>query len=127
MAGGPCALHNLHNPFATGYCVQAWNLNLEQKEKILLERVQRRTTKKIEGLGNMSYEKKTKEDSTDNVRGKTKNRGDLIETFKIVKDLNDVDYIKFFQIISIMNAVSSVAHIYTTTFDKSTLLLFNTN
>ena len=78
------------------YCVQAWNPNLE-KDKILLERVQRRATKMIVGLGNMSYEERLKRTGLTTLEERRK-RGDLIETFKMVKGLNDVDYTKFFQI-----------------------------
>ena len=78
------------------YCVQAWNPYLE-KDKILLERVQRRATKMIEGLGNMSYEERLRRTGLTTLEERRK-RGDLIETFKMVKGLNDVDYTKFFQI-----------------------------
>ena len=73
--------------------MQAWNPYLE-KDKILLERVQRRATKMIEGLGNMSYE----ELRTGLTTLEERRKRDLIETFKMVKGLNDVDT-KFFQIV----------------------------
>ena len=78
------------------YCVQAWNLNLE-KDKILLERVQRRATKMIIGLGNMIYEERLRRTGLTTLEERRK-KGDPIETFKMVKGLNDVDYTKFFQI-----------------------------
>ena len=39
------------------YCVQAWSPNLE-KDKLLLEKVQRRATKMIEGFGRLSYDER---------------------------------------------------------------------
>ena len=54
------------------YCVQAWNPNVE-KDKILLERVPRRATKLIVGLGNMSYEERLKRTGL-TTRGKKKKR-----------------------------------------------------
>ena len=77
-------------------CVQVWNPNLE-KDKILLKRVQRRSTKMIVGLGNMSYEERLRRTKLTMLEERRK-RGDLIETFKMVKGLNDVDYTKFSQI-----------------------------
>ena len=75
--------------------MQAWNPNLE-KDKILLERVQRRATEMIVGLGNMSYEERLRRIGLTTLE--ERRRGDLIETFKMVKGLNDVDYTKLFQI-----------------------------
>ena len=51
----------------------------------------------IVGLGNMSYEERLKRTGLTTLEERRK-RGDLIETFKMVKGLNDVDYTKFFQI-----------------------------
>ena len=51
----------------------------------------------IIGLGNMSYEERLKRTGLTTLEERRK-RGDLIETFKMVKGLNDVDHTKFFQI-----------------------------
>ena len=75
--------------------MQPWNPNLE-KDKIQLERVQRRATKVIVGLGNMSYEERLKRTGLTTLNERKKK--DLIETFKMVKGLTDVDYTKFLQI-----------------------------
>jgi len=42
------------------YCVQFWSL-LHQKDADRLERVQRRTTKMIKGLGSLPYEERLRE------------------------------------------------------------------
>ena len=76
--------------------MQAWNPNLE-KDKIPLERGQKRATEMIVGLGNMSYEERLRRTGLTTLEEKRK-RGDLIETFKMAKGRNDVDYTKFFQI-----------------------------
>ena len=78
------------------YCVQAWNPNLE-KDKTLLERVQRRATRMIEGFGNLSYEERLRKTGLTSLEER-RIRGDLIETFKMVKDLNNVNYTKFFHL-----------------------------
>ena len=76
------------------YCIQAWNPNLEKDIK-LLERVQRRATKMIEGFGNMCYDKRLEETKLTRLMDR-RIRGDLIETFKIIKGIDKVDYTKFF-------------------------------
>ena len=51
----------------------------------------------IIGLGNMSYEERLRRTGLTTLEERSK-RGDLIETFKMVEGLNDVDYTKFFQL-----------------------------
>ena len=68
-----------------------------EKDKLLLEKVQRRATKMIEGFGKLSYiynERLRRTGLTTLEERRT--RGDLIETFKMVKGINKVDYTKFF-------------------------------
>jgi ribonuclease P/MRP protein subunit RPP40 len=78
------------------YCVQAWSPNLE-KDKLLLEKVQRRATKMIEGFGRLSYDERLRRTGLTTLEER-RIRGDLIETFKMVKGISKVDHTKFFSI-----------------------------
>ena len=76
------------------YCVQAWCPYLI-KDIELLENVQRRATKMIDGFRYMNYEERLKETGLTTLT-KRRRRGDLIETFKLIKGISQVDYNKFF-------------------------------
>jgi len=76
------------------YCIQAWNPNLA-KDITLLERVQKRATKMIIGFGGLSYERRLQETGLTTLVVR-RARGDLIETFKILKGFDKIDYNKFF-------------------------------
>ena len=65
------------------YCVQAWAPTFE-KDCWLLERVQKRATKLVNGLYNLSYEARLKKLDMFSLRHR-RLRGDLIEVFKFVK------------------------------------------
>ena len=67
------------------YCVQAWRPHY-QKDIDLLERVQRRATRMIEGYKAMPYEERLRMLGLTALETR-RLRGDLIETFKIVKGL----------------------------------------
>ena len=73
-----------------------WSPNLE-KDKMLLEKVQRRATKMIEGFGKLSYEDRLRRTGLTTLEER-RIRGDLIETFKMIKGISKVDYTKFFSI-----------------------------
>ena len=75
------------------YCAQAWRPHL-QKEINMLEKVQRRATRMIEGLGKMSYEDRLQELNLTTLETR-RVRGDLLEMFKIVKGLDRIDYADF--------------------------------
>ena len=74
------------------YCVQAWSL-----DKLLIEKVQRRTTKMIEGFGRLSYDERLRRTGLTTLEER-RIRGDLNETFKMVKGITKVDYTKLFSI-----------------------------
>ena len=80
-----------YRPSAGEWTKWACSPNLE-KDK--LQKVQRRATK-IEGFGNLSYNERLRRTRLTTLEER-RTRGDLIETFKMVKGINKVDYTKFF-------------------------------
>ena len=78
------------------YCVQAWSPRLA-KDIHTLERVQRCATKLVPSIKKLSYEIRLKKlDLTSLERRRT--IGDLIETFKILKGMENIDKEQFFEI-----------------------------
>ncbi len=79
------------------YCVQAWRPYLKKDiEKI--EKVQRRATKMISECSKLSYEDRLKITGLTTLEDR-RNRGDLIEVFKILRGFSKVDYRHFFQLV----------------------------
>jgi hypothetical protein len=78
------------------YCVQAWRPFL-RKDIDKLEKVQRRATKMIDGCRFMSYEDRLKVTGLTTLEDR-RNRGDIIEVFKMIKGFTKVDYREFFQL-----------------------------
>lgn len=78
------------------YCIQAWCPYLK-KDISILERVQKRATKMIEGYKDMSYEDRLSNTGLTKLE-KRRARGDLIQVFKIIKGIDKVDYRQFFEI-----------------------------
>ena len=76
------------------YCTQAWRLHL-QEDIALLEKVQRRATRMIDGFSNMTYEQRLKEL---NLRMLETRRieGDFFEVFKILMGYEHVEYSEYF-------------------------------
>jgi len=76
------------------YCIQAWRPHY-QKDIDLLEKVQRRATRMIDGYKTKPYEERLLLLGLTTLETR-RLRGDLIETFKIVKGFSKVDSVNFF-------------------------------
>ena len=76
------------------YCVQVWRPFLK-KDIEKLESVQHRATKMISACRNMSYSERLKFTGLTTLEDR-RDRGDLIEVFKLVKGLSEMDTKKFF-------------------------------
>jgi hypothetical protein len=78
------------------YCIQVWNPYLKQDiEK--LEKVQRRATKMIWGYKDLSYEERLKRCGLTTLE-KRRNRGDLIEAYKIITGKEALKWERFFEL-----------------------------
>ena len=76
------------------YCVPIWNPSLA-KDIDALEKVQKRATKMVRGLKNLSYEQRLK--SLDlYTLFRRRQRGDLIEVYKLLNRYYDIDPTNFF-------------------------------
>jgi len=78
------------------YCVQAWRPFL-RKDIDSMERVQRRATRMITECKGQSYESRL--ETLDLIRIEDRQtRGDLIQVFKFIKGVDNIDYREFFQL-----------------------------
>ena len=77
------------------YCIQVWNPHLK-KDIEILERMQRRATRIIKGVGNLSYEERLRRCKLTNLEIR-RSRSDLIETFKILTGREDLPPEHFFE------------------------------
>ena len=78
------------------YCVQAWCPYLTQ-DIGMLEKEQRRATKMVYGLRDLTYEQRLSRLGLTTLETR-RLRGHLIEAFKIIKGFDNVDYLKFFHL-----------------------------
>ena len=79
------------------YSVQAWSPYFV-KDIECLEKVQRRATKLVPKLRNLPYEDRLKALARDLIPlEKRRERGDLIETYKLLNGIEKINYQKFFQ------------------------------
>ena len=78
------------------YCIQAWNPYL-RKDVDMLEKIQRRATKLIPGLRDLTYEERLKECGLTTLETR-RLRGDQIEVFKILNGYENIDSNIFFEI-----------------------------
>ena len=77
------------------YYIQAWSPYL--RKDIMLEKIQRRATKLIPGLRDLSYEEQLKECRLTTLETRRLS-GDQIEVFKILKGYENIDSNIFFEI-----------------------------
>ena len=61
----------------------------------LIENVQRRATRIVRGYGNLSYEERLSELGLPKLKDR-RLRGDMILTYRLMNELEDIDYRKFF-------------------------------
>ena len=80
------------------YAVQFWS-PCYQKDQNKLEGVQRRATKLVPGFRGLQYEERLKRLDMFSLKDR-RIRGDLIETFKILKNIDSLNYDHFFELSS---------------------------
>ena len=78
------------------YCIQAWR-SYRKKDIDTLERIQRRATKMIPELRDLSYEERLKECGLTTLETR-RLRGDQIEVFKILNGYENIDRNMFFSL-----------------------------
>ena len=76
------------------HCIQVWAPYFN-KDIDILEKVQRRATKLVWCTKNLSYEQRLEYLGLYSL-SRRRQRGDLIETYKILRNTEDIDYRKFF-------------------------------
>ena len=89
------------------YCMQAWRPHL-QKDIVVLERVQRRATRMIEECKKLEYEDRLRKVGLTTLETR-RVRGDLIEVFKSLNKLENVEEREFFERCSGVNVVAGTS------------------
>jgi len=85
------------------YCIHAWSPKL-QKDKMLLEKEQRRAIRMVKGLKKLPYETRLKKLGIYSLE-RRRLCGDLIETFKILTGREYVNYSKFFELADVTSGL----------------------
>ena len=98
------------------FCVQAWCPYL-RKDIDMIERVQRRATKLIEGSKNKKYSERLNEAGLISLE-KRRVRGDLIQVFKTLKGIDRVNYKNYFEM---QNSSRTRGHSYKLVKKRSNL------
>src|SRR6218665_1751887 len=75
------------------YCVQVWSPYM-QKDKDVLEKVQRRATRMIRGYRTLTYEERLERCGLTTLE-KRRRRGDLIETYKLMTNKDAIPFSRF--------------------------------
>ena len=78
------------------YCVHAWSPHY-MSDITLLENVQRRATKMVRELSQLSYEDRLKELELPSLKDR-RTRGDMILTYRLLHGEEGIDYRRFFQL-----------------------------
>ena len=85
------------------YCIQAWSPNF-QKDKMMLEKVQRRATRMVKILKKLPYETKLKKLAICSLERRIL-REDLIETFKKLTGEEHINRSKFFELADVTSGL----------------------
>lgn len=91
-----CKLYNSYVRPHLEYCIQAWKPH-HRGDLNMLEKVQRRATKMIPSLKNLSYEDRLRELGMFSFERRC-NRGDLIEVYKMFTGIDTLDVLNFFEL-----------------------------
>lgn len=78
------------------YCSQVWRPSLK-KDILIIERIQRRFTKRIEDCKGLSYEERLKKLNLTTIEDRME-RADMIEVYRLINHLDDSNYRNYFSI-----------------------------
>ena len=78
------------------YCQQIWSPHL-QKDIDEIEKVQRRATKLVKGLGDLEYEERLDELKLFRLSDRRR-RGDMITVYKMINGMTDIDFTTLFKL-----------------------------
>jgi ribonuclease P/MRP protein subunit RPP40 len=92
------------------YCIQAWRPYLK-KDIDKIEKVQRRASKLIEGLKDLTYEERMRELKLTSLETR-RIRADMIEVYKIINGLEGLKSEDFFDFVDLRKGSSTRGHKY---------------